>query len=229
MFEKSPIQDENRGARLDRLAFLNKNFLHLPGLFRGNIHLNRGCYDEASCHFDECLQLCREMGHEKGIAVASFNLGEISKEQGNTQRAEELFQQAISYARQQSRYLLCQFLAGYADLRLRQQRLTEALESSREAQAIAQELHLTDVVWTSRLLQARIAAAVDRPAGLVQMERLLNEPSDDPAAAEVHYWLFQNGGGETHRQAALEIYRSLDTDPENRVVKRKIAELETAI
>jgi tetratricopeptide (TPR) repeat protein len=192
----------------------------------GNIHLDRGNYQKASEHFQECLVLCREMRHETGIAVASFNLGEISKELGHLDKADMLFSGTIDYARKnKAKYLLCQFLAGLADLRMRQGRNLESAEMAGEAIALAEELNLTSVNRSCRLLMARMTAASDLASALAQMEMLLAECDDDSDRAEINYLIFKLTGNSTRRQTALECYRRLNADPENLLIRQKIAEL----
>jgi len=196
----------------------------------GNIHLDRGNYKEAADQFNECLLLCRNMNHETGIAVASFNLGEISKELGNLDKASELFGGSVDYARKQNaKYLLCRFLAGCADLRVRQNRRAEAEEMTREALALADELHIPGVSRSCRLLMARMTGENDPLSALSQMEKLLADCDDQNDAAEIHYRIFRLSGDSNQRRIALECYRRLDTDPENRLIKDKISELEQDI
>lgn len=195
----------------------------------GNIHLDRGRYEEASQQFNECLLLCRSMDHENGVAIAGFNLGEIYKELGDLAKADGLLIGSIDYARKQNaRYLLCQFLAGFADLRMRQGRRAEAEEAARESLAMAEDINLPSTARSCSLLLARMAAENDLPSALARMEKLLAECADENDTAEISYRIFKLTGTRAHRQAALECYRRLDTDPENRLIKKKITELEQA-
>lgn len=195
----------------------------------GNIYLNRGDYPQAARDFGECLRLFKDMGHEEGEAIASANLGEVLKELGEYPESDRLYSRAIGYGRkQQARYYLCHFLAGYADLKLRQGHDDQSLALAGEGLRLAQQLTVPDISFSCRLLQARLRAKRDLPAALSQLRRLRDACREDEPRAQAAYWLFTHGRLEADRLATLEVLRRLDTDPENLALKQMIQELEMA-
>jgi hypothetical protein len=112
---------------------------------------------------------------------------------------------------------------------MRQGRNRESAEMAEEAISLAGELNLNRVVRSCRLLLARMEASHTLTTALSQMEKLLAECDDENDRAEINYRIFKLTGNRSHRQTALECYRRLDTDPENRLIKNKISELEQTL
>ena len=194
----------------------------------GNIHLDRGDYQKAGGDFNECRRLFLGMGHEEGEAVASANLGEVLSELGEYTESDRLYTLAVAYGRkQQAKYYLCHFLSGFADLRARQDRDSEAHAMADEALGLAQELNIPDVSFSCRLLLARLQAKHDPPAAMSQLRQLREECREDEHRALACYWLFKHGRQEDDRVAALTLLRRIDRDPQNLTIKRKLDELQS--
>lgn len=193
----------------------------------GSIHLNRGDYQKAAGYFSDCRRLFQDMGHEEGVAVAGANLGEVYKELGDYPESDRLYSSAVDYGRkQQAKYFLCHFLAGIADLRMRQGLDGEAVSLADEAVELANELNIPDVSFSCRLLDARLTAKQNIPGGLLKLRRLSEDFNETEKRAEASYWLYRFGGRDEDRSEALESYMELDSDPENRLIKDKIRELQ---
>jgi tetratricopeptide (TPR) repeat protein len=194
----------------------------------GVIYLDRGEYQKASGVFRECWELFREKGHQEGEAISAANLGEALKELGDYTESDRLYLAAASYAQsQQSRYFLCHFLSGRADLKLRQGIDLEALALADEALGLAGELNIPSISYNCRLLKARLKAKQDIPEACLDLRSLAEDFPEPEQKAETFFWLYTTGREESYRLTAMELYRALDTDPENRLIKDKIHFLES--
>lgn len=100
-----------RGYWFERLNWLNKLLAHQDAqtptsarafalIARGDLELSQGEYGDAEESFAESLQICRQLGDEKGIVEALGGLTRLSIQQENFSRAGELGRVSLELARE---------------------------------------------------------------------------------------------------------------------------------
>jgi len=183
------------------------------GIVIGNIgalHRSRGEYDQAIECYHRRIAIAEELGDRRGVGTALGNLASIFMELDQFDRALETSDQAIQIMRTLGvKYYLCNFLDARADLFLRLGRIEDAKASNREALAIAEEIKNGEIVFNSRIKQAKITALDDRPKAIRALEALAEAHPDDEAQAILYYELFKLTADPRHKDRSVELYRKL--------------------
>jgi len=183
------------------------------GIVIGNIgalHLSRGEYDQARARYQQRFEIAEELGDRRGVGTALGNLASIYKALGEYDQALEATDQAIEIMRTLGvKYYLCTFLDAKVDLFLQLGRIEDAKTCNMEALAIAEEIKNGEIIFNSRVKQAKIAALKDRDAGIEALEALAETHKDDEAQAILHYELFKLTADPRHKDRSVGMYRKL--------------------
>jgi tetratricopeptide (TPR) repeat protein len=176
----------------------------------GALHRSRGEYDQAMEFYQKRIEIAEEMGDRRGAGTAVGNLAGIYKDLGQYDRALEASNQSIQIMRTLGvKFYLCNFLDAQADLFLRLGRIEEARASNQESLAIAEEIKNGEIVFNSRVKQAKLAALDDRNSGIAALVAMEETHKDDEAQAILHFELFKLTADPRHRDRSVELYRKL--------------------
>jgi class 3 adenylate cyclase/tetratricopeptide (TPR) repeat protein len=176
----------------------------------GALHQSRGEYDQAVDCYHRRIAIAEEIGDRRGVGTSLGNLASLYKDLGDYDRALEASDQAIQIMRTLGvKYYLCTFLDTQADLFLNLGKIEDARVRNREALAIAEEIKYSEIVFNSRVKQAKIAALDDRSRAIKALEGLVETYKDDENQAILYYELFKLTADPRHKDRSAELYRKL--------------------
>jgi putative nucleotidyltransferase with HDIG domain len=166
--------DMETGA-LERAGEIYARALALGGMseeVRGRIEQNlgilaniKGDHADALLHYERALEACRRAGDERGSAYAYHNLGMVSADQQQWDRAEEYFEKSLHLAdvlHDLRLRGLC--LLNRAEVELAVQQYEHALRSAEEALGIFNELDLQLAKADAYKMLGMIFRETGRPA-----------------------------------------------------------------
>jgi tetratricopeptide (TPR) repeat protein len=200
----------------------------------GNVYLRYGMYPQALACFTKNLQISLEIGDTAGVGFTAWNIASAYLGERQLAGAQELAQRAITIDRLlDTPYELCEALHTLGKILAARGRYEEALEPTREALQIAQEIgygeiHFQAAVGEVRLLLAlkHISAAEAVRRLQVTQEQFRDEHGDDIEAAEVAYriWKFDTAQEEARQQAA-DLYKALYAQTPNAEYRNRYRDL----
>jgi hypothetical protein len=160
------------------------------------------------------------------ISIALGNTGNTYKVIKDFKQAELNYDGAIALGRElQAPFYLCSYLCYKADLCYIAARLDEAAALNDEALPLAQAVTRKDIVFSCRLLQAKLAAKADPGIGARLFEALVDEYTDPADQAAILYEMYLSNHGQAHRKKALELYRAIYQTSPVAEIKEKIDRL----
>jgi tetratricopeptide (TPR) repeat protein len=93
----------------------------------GSIHAQRGDHAAAANAFEQSRALFEDAGYERGVAIATNNLGRLAHDTGDLGRAEDLLRAALDAAREVGDAELCALaLLNLAQVRVAQSMFSDA-------------------------------------------------------------------------------------------------------
>jgi len=196
------------------------------GLLYGTV----GAFEQARACAAVHLQIALDTGTRLGVALAVHNIAEVLTEQGAYREAEQCFKQSIALLQLLDLpRLLCQALYYLAALYVRQERYTEAEPLVRESLDITTQLGVKRFAFKARILMIRLGVVLERrdqASAVDELETMVSTLTDAAWEAEAHtaIWRLDNAL-ETHRQAAITLYRSLYTRTPRIEYRQFLAEL----
>lgn len=174
----------------------------------GELYSIKGEFAKAVDHLQKNLMLCESLGYQKGIAKAVNTLGDVFYFTGEYERSLHFYNRAIEVTRKiDNRLVLCASLIEKGAVLIALNRLDEVVQTGRDAAQIARELGNPDLIFESRLLEARI----QHLHGHTQL-----------ALAELNGLEFQDGLTDDHLAAVL--YERALIDPANQRARRQARE-----
>jgi len=219
----------------------------------GLVYTNLGEYDEALRCLREHENIAREIGDRSSMAAAIGNMGYAYTGRGEYAEALECFRKAAEEHRSLGvRHGLTYWLAGIVRVLVElveaggdpmpeflvkhvpgaeratwhAMSLRIARENVEECIAIGKEIS-SPTLFVSRVLLARITAAEgDIGGGILSLEGMLAEATDEAQLAELHYRLWKlNATDADHHAEALRLYQSLVEKTRKHEYRKRIAEL----
>ncbi|MDI6741089.1 MAG: hypothetical protein QME74_12110 [Candidatus Edwardsbacteria bacterium] len=172
--------------------------------------------------------------HRRGLELAEVHTDERLRADARAllafSKARDHYRRAIDLCRKlKLRPELAENLNQAAELFLSQGNADRARQLNTEALAAAAEIGRQDVVFSSRLMEARIAARNDRDAAAGMMRALADDRLNDSQRAEVCCHLFKLTGDHDCKRKAREAYQSVYNAAPDLAVKLRLEELaETA-
>ncbi len=205
------------------------------------IHYHKGDIKRALAFDLQALARFEEMGHKAEIAIGLGNIGGHYQELGEYEQARAYYERAIVLRREIGMwYNLCCTLIDKAELLFLKQQYDMAQAPCTEGLAIANQVRRGDVIFRSKVLQAKInLTGFGNPSGLVTLEQMLAETSDPEQQATLHYELWQLLNKfpnlrdlenlNAHHQAALSLYQKLLEKTPKFEYKKRIEELQSSM
>ncbi len=124
-------------------------------LYLGELESLTGEYEQALQHLRESLKICQQLNYQKGIARAINTMGDVFYHQQKYEQALEAYERAIAIAREINNLLV--LASSLCEKALTLQALhqnTEAIQTAREAQKIAEKIKHKELLRDiSRLLK----------------------------------------------------------------------------
>ncbi len=196
----------------------------------GNVHMVLGAFDQALQYQEAALALDQELGNLEGMARHLGNMGDVYKDRGDFSAALACFDRSLSLFRQVgARYYLCWVLVSRAETLLAAGRPTEAAPLNAEGGQIAREVGRRDTDFLSRVIAGRLLEARgERSAALAALQLLLPTAETADEKAQVHFTLWQIGGDDEQRRAAIEIYQTLWAEVPRALYRRRLDALNGA-
>lgn len=195
----------------------------------GRLYFRLGDTERAEACLARELEVLLELGNWRSIVN---NLGEFAylrDIQGDRNKAQHLFDQAISLGRAlKTPYFLCDILHRQADLCFRQRRFKTAQALVGEALEIATALGDEDVMFRAGLLSLRLEATLQQQHEKVRaaLESRLQRCIEDVDCAALHYELWRlDEGREASRLMAADLYRTLYEKMPDITYRRRYEEL----
>jgi len=176
----------------------------------GVLESARGRFREAMDCFERKLAICQTLDDRLETTLTVGNIGTVHYRQGDHRAALERYDQAVKSLRSLgAKYHLGEFLAYAAESLLRLGRADQAAELGREAMKLAQEMDQAEVKHRCQSLELRIRALGDPEGARRELEALASTSTDDQLQAFIHRDLYHLSNEQTHRQAALQMFRKL--------------------
>lgn len=123
----------------------------------GELYNVKGEFAKAVDYLQKNLMLCEALGYQKGIAKAVNTLGDVFYFTGEYERSLHFYDRAIDVTRKiDNRLVLCASLLEKGAVLIALNRITDLVTTGKEAIQIARELGNPDLIFESRLLEARI-------------------------------------------------------------------------
>ena len=126
----------------------------------------------------------------------------------------------------QAPFYLSSYLSYKADLCYITARLDEAAALNDEALQLAQAVTRKDIVFSCRLLQAKLAATADPGNATQSFDALMGEYTDASDQAAILYETYLINHGQAQREKSLALYRALYRESPTAEIKGKIDDLE---
>ena len=193
----------------------------------GDLHTEQGNFTEAASYMERNLELSRELGYRKGIAKAINSLGDVYYNQKKYERAIEYYDMAIEGSRSiDNKLVLASSLIEKAQALMASERNDEALDALREGHFIAGEIGHEGLLFSQKLLRARIYAQngeSDRAEEL--LGNIKTEDLDREQIAELNFLHYELKKDEAYRNTALSIYRDLFATTPKFIYQQRIDEL----
>jgi predicted ATPase len=140
----------------------------------GEVYRDQGYHAQATTCFVHALRTAIRLRDWTGVADQVANLAATAAAKGDRQRAEWLFDRAITLARLlDAPYFLCGWLHQLAKLRLAQGRVEEAHRLNQEALEVADRSSEREVQVPAFLLSLRLQVALGQLGADAATERLL--------------------------------------------------------
>ncbi|NRA48280.1 MAG: tetratricopeptide repeat protein, partial [Phaeodactylibacter sp.] len=194
----------------------------------GELYSIEGHFQRAIEYLQKNLMLCEELGYQKGIAKALNTLGDVFYFTEAYDRSLYYYNRAIEVTRMiNNRLVLGSSLAEKGLVLLALKRLDELKPIAKEAQAIAEALGNPDLIFETRMLQAKeLHARGNKNAAQKSLENLLNEVEEFEQEAAIYFELFLLlPNVEAYRQAAKVRYEELYASTPKYVFKTRLEEL----
>lgn len=190
--------------------------------------VQRGEYEQAQAALDQCLLLSPEEDNPESFAIAYGLLAEIAWYLGEMEQAAAHFARAAAAFPAVRRHLTVARLSitSRATFLLEQGQLQAAETVLAQVWPFLAEAGRNPVVFESRLLQAKIAAAHGDHAGAKeQLTGLLVANLRPAEQAAAHYELWQLTGEEEDGRQALAYYEQLAAHSPNVLYGRRLSTL----
>jgi tetratricopeptide (TPR) repeat protein len=183
-------------------------------------------YPMAMDYYRRHLALAEELGDKRSISFAEAALAGLYQVLIAYPKAWAHFQRAIKLCRElQLRPELADNLAQAAELFLLQGDPARSRELNGEALAVAAEIGRQEVMFSGRLLEARITGQSDPRAAAGMMRAMLNESLKPAQRAEACYQLFRLTGDAECQRQAREAYQSVLAEAPDVRIKLRLEEL----
>lgn len=186
-----------------------------------------GEFEEAHRFMEKNLAISEELGYQKGVAKAVNMLGDLYYAQRDYPKSIECYDKAIKITREIGQQLvLGSSLAEKGMALVYLDRMSEAKKVLKESVKIAQKLGNFDLVFETKILQARIYAK-DGKKELTEktLQYLLLQKLDKEQEANVHFDLFTLLQSESSRQKAIAIFEKLQEKTPLYLIKDRLREL----
>ena len=192
----------------------------------GRIYQLQYNFPMAREYYSRHLALAEGLGDKRSISFAEGSLGGLYKALLAFPKALNHYRRAIGLCRElKLGPELAENLNHTAELFLLQGQAGQARPLNAEALEAAEGIGKQEIIFSSRLLQARIAAAEDRNAAATMMRSLADGGLKPGQTAEVCYQLFMLTGEEECRQKAMAAYQSLYNEAPDLAIRLKLDEL----
>jgi tetratricopeptide (TPR) repeat protein len=142
--------------------------------------------------------------------LALGHWGELHRDRGEYEQAEEKLRQAIETGKQiELTFYLSGIFYHLAELLHRAGRIGEAGPVCREAMHLLREDGRMELLFSCELLSWRIRAASEPQAAIAGLGELLARANGDDQRAEAMLSLYRIAGGESYRADAARLYQTL--------------------
>lgn len=183
-------------------------------------------YPMAMRYYRRHLALAEELGDRRSVSFAEAYLAGLYMQLMAFPQAWDHFERAINLCRElKLKTELAENLANAAQLRFMQGKPDMAGRLNQEARAAAAEANHQDVIFSTKMLEARLAARED-PAGAAEMIKCLAEGAiKDDQRSEACFQLFKITGSDVYRNMAREMYQNVYEKNRDPAIKLRLDEL----
>jgi tetratricopeptide (TPR) repeat protein len=204
------ITHYQRALAIDRELGIKEGYANNIGNL-GNVYRKMGRFEEAEQCYREALAIALELGHQEGIARQQLNSAALLKDRQEWPAALDAYSESIeSYRQFDDPYSLSAALILKAEVCLELGQQEEAAALNQEGLALAESVQRKDYTFNGRVQRAQLAAANgNNQAARQQLREMFDCATETAEVARLHDELWQIGAGETHRQAAIELYQEL--------------------
>jgi hypothetical protein len=105
------------------------------------------------------------------------------------------------------------------------QRYAEAQALNQEGLRIAEEVGRKEYILQGSILSAKVDFTLGNKDALHRLKNMLQQTDDNAEIAILHYELWKMAFSEEHRQAALDLYKTLYAATPNIDYKRRMEEM----
>ncbi len=176
----------------------------------GELYTWLGRYEEAIDSFLRQRNMALEMGNRRHVAVSNNGLGNGYKGLGMYDVAELYYEKSVTIAREMPlKNLLVEFLFEQADLYYRMEQFDTAAGLCTEAQERCIETGRNDMLFSIRLLCAKVAARRGEISAEHDVRKLLEEAAKPEEKADCYFVLADLFGDKESIAEAQHLYTEL--------------------
>ncbi len=176
----------------------------------GNIYENTGDFGKALQCYQDKKEICEKICDKKGISNAAGNMAAVYQELDDSENALLFINDSIAIARKEGiKDQLASSLYTKSEILLSKGNHTDAERLCSEALNILKKLKNEELLFSLKILMARIKAVYDKDNAIKLLYSILIKKNTEEQNAEIYYELWKLTEEARFREKSLSLYHLL--------------------